>query len=250
MSGIFGSASESTKNTVSIDKTFGDELGGVSLGDTIEVFIQGVTLTATITSIREVDSTSGTPFFYLVFPTSVLSTFPASYFGTADISPLEQKRIEAKLALLFPNIIPIDTRVIVETLTSLLAVVVTVVNLVGIPSMILGILLVLVMLYQSLYERSGDVLILRAFGFIKNNVTYLFIIESVFLSLFAGLIAYGVAHLVAFFLNIYLFSFTSFSFATLPLFIIMGNIATVSIFSFVLSSLLVKMSLKKLLAEK
>lgn len=248
--GVFGNASESGKNSVSIDKAFGDELGGVKLGDTVEVFIQGVTLTATITSIREVDSTSGIPFFYLVFPTSVLSSFPASYFGTADLSDEEKKPVEAKLASLFPNVIPIDTRIIVETLTSLLATVVTVVSLVGIPSIILGILLVLVMLYQSLYERSGDVLILRAFGFTKNNVTYLFIIESVFLSLVAGAIAYGVAHMVAFFLNIYLFSFTSFSFATLPLFIIIGNIAMVCIFSFTLSSVLVKTSLKKLLAEK
>lgn len=248
--GVFGAPSEPNKNTVSIDKAFGDELGGVKLGDSLEVFIQGVTLTATITSIREVDSTSGIPFFYLVFPTSVLSTFPASYFGTADLSAEERKPVEAKLASLFPNIIPIDTRVVVETLTSLLGMVVTVVSLVGIPSIILGILLVLVMLYQSLYERSGDVLILRAFGFTKNNVTALFIIESVFLSLLAGVIAYGLAHLVAFFLNIYLFSFTAFSFATLPLFIILGNIAMVCIFSFALSSFLVKTSLKKLLAEK
>lgn len=250
VSGTFNAPSSSNKNVVSIDKEFGNELGGVSLGDTISVFIQGVTLEATVTSIREVDSTSGIPFFYLVFPPSVLASFPASYFGTADLDVESKKRVEQRLGSTFPNIIPIDTKSVLDTLRGLLATVVTIVTLVGIPSIVLGVLLVLVMLYQSLYERSGDVLVLRAFGFTSNNITKLFIIESVGLSLLAGIIAYIVAHLTAYILNIYLFSFTTFSFSLLPLYIIGVNTLLVSLFSYALSQRLVKIPLKRLLAEK
>ncbi len=250
LAGTFGNINSSVKVPVSIDKGFADDLGGVAIGDTLHVFIQGITLVSTVTSIREVDSTSGVPFFYLVFPTSVLSSFPASYFATADVDESTRITIERAIGGDFSNIIPIATGVIIATISTLLDTVVSIVTVVGIPSSILGVLLILVMLWQSLYERSSDVLVMRAFGFSRQKVTALFIIETGFLSILSGIIAYLVAHVVAYALNEFLFSFTAFSFAVLPLYIIVGNVIIVSIFSYILSYRLAKTSLKKLLAEK
>jgi len=249
LKGTFGNTDE-VKNSVSIDKAFADDIGGVKIGDTLTVFIQGVTLSSTITSIREVDSRSGTPFFYLVFPTSVLSSFPASYFATANVPEEERKNIEDAVGKEYPNVIPIATGIIIATISSLLQTAITVVSVVGIPSSILGLLLILVMLWQSLYERSGDVLVMRAFGLERNKVTRLFIIETGLLSALSGVLAYGIAHIAAFLLNRFLFSFELFSFAVFPLYIIIGNIIIVCVFSYVLSYRLASIPLKKLLAEK
>lgn len=60
------------RNTVSIDDEFASEIGGAKIGDEIEVFIQGITLKSTISSIRKTDQSSGLPFFYLVFSPDVL----------------------------------------------------------------------------------------------------------------------------------------------------------------------------------
>ncbi len=247
--GSFPSA-QGVLNPVSIDKKFADDLGGVAIGDTLSLFIQGLTIKATVASVREVDATSGIPFFYLVFSSSTLGSFPASYFATADVGDVERKVIENRIGVLFPNIIPIATGMIIGTVTALLATIVSIVIVVGIPSTVLGILLILVMLWQSLYERSGDVLIMRAFGFERKKVTRLFIIETSLICLFSGVIAYLIAHLVAYVLNIYLFSFTRFSFAVLPLYSIVGIIVIVCFFSYILSYRLSTTSLKKLLAEK
>lgn len=235
---------------VSVDKSFAAELGGVDIGDTIKIFIQGVELTATITSVRDVDSTSGIPFFYLVFPTNVLSHFPATFFGTVDVEETERKAIERLLGEKFVNIIPIVTTSIVAAITELVESVVTVVSLISIPSIILGLLLIVVMLSQNMYERSGDVLILRAFGLERKRVTALFMIEGIFLVSLAGILSYVVAHIVAFGLNIFLFSFKSFSFVISPLYMVLGNIVLVGVVAYILSVRITRVSLKKLLAEK
>lgn len=239
-----------TAHTVSIDKKFADDIGGVTLGSKLTVFIQGVTLEAVVASVREVDSTSGMPFFYLVFSSSTLGAFPASYFATADTGDVERVVIENRIGALFPNIIPIATGVIITTIGKLLNSVVTVVTIIGIPSSVLGILLIVVMLWQSLYERSGDVLVMRAFGLKRLRVTLLFILETGILTLVSGFFAYSIAHIVAFLLGHFVFSFTLFSFAIAPLYFIGVLVSIVCVFSFVLSYRLSRVPLKKLLAEK
>jgi putative ABC transport system permease protein len=247
--GVFGN-SNVEGNIVSIEKEFGDEIGGVKLGDTVKVFIQGITVSATVTSIREVNSSSGIPFFYLVFDPKALSGFPASYFGTVQVAGDEAESIKRKLGAQHPNVIPIETKKILQTVEDIVKNIVLVVSLTSIPSIILGLLLILIMISQSMYERKGDVLILRAFGLKKEKITLLFIFEAGLFVLVSGIIAYLVAHIVAFMLNHFVFSFESFAFSIAPLYMVLGSMVLVIVFSFVLSTKIAKDSLKMLLSEK
>lgn len=240
----------SGKNVVSIEKDFADELGGVALGDTVKVFIQGITIEAVVTSIRAVDSSSGIPFFYLVFAPEVLSDFPASYFGTSNKKGEDMERVIRTLGVEHPNVIPIETKKILETVESIVNNVVLVVTLTSIPSIILGLMLIIIMISQSMYERKGDVLILRAFGLERKKITLLFIIEAGLFILISGIIAYFVAHSVAFLLNYFVFSFDVFAFSIRPLFMIVVSIVIVVLFAYILSRGIAKESLKKLLSEK
>lgn len=235
---------------VSFEKSFGEQVGGVEIGDVVKVFIQGLTINATVTSIHEADKSRGTPFFYMVFSKDVLVKFPASYFGTIEGNKEEIREVETKLGVEYPNIIPIQTGKILETVNNLLGTIILVVQIIGIPSIILGLMLVLVMTGQSLYERKGDVLVLRVFGLKKNTITLLFVAEAGALILIATIISYIMAHVIAYVLNIYLFSFTLFTFAVTPLYISLGTLLVTVLVSYYISSMLVKAPLKKLLAEK
>lgn len=237
-------------NAVSFEKSFGDDVGGVHIGDTVSAFIQGITVKATVTSIHEADKSKGTPYFYMVFSQDVLEKFPASYFGTVNASPEEIIVLENTIGALFPNIIPLQTGKILETVNALLQTIVLVVKIVGIPSIVLGLMLVLVMTGQSLYERKGDVLVLRVFGLTKNTITYLFIAEAGILILFATSISYVIAHLIAYLLNTYLFSFSLFTFAVTPLYISAGILLVTVLVSYYIAASLVGAPLKQLLAEK
>lgn len=238
------------QKSVSIDKEFADQLGGVKLGDVVTVFIQGLTVKATVTSVRETDRSSGTPFFYLVFSPDSIANFPASYFGTVSATGSEITRIEQEIGQIYQNIIPIQTGRILSTVNALVEVVVFVVKIVSIPSIVLGLILVLVMTGQSLYERKSDVLVFRAFGLTTRSVVWLFIIEIASIVIIAGGVAYALAHLIAYLLNIFLFSFTIFSFTVTPVYLLFGVIAFVSMVAFLIARSLVRTPLKKLLAEK
>jgi len=237
-------------NSVSIDGSFAQDIGGVNIGDTIKVFIQGLNVEATVTSIRSTDRSSGTPFFFLVFSSDVLEKFPASYFATADIGESEIAMIEKNLGEKYPNIIPIRTDKIVGTVTGLIDTLVKVVKVISIPSILLGLLLVMVMTGQSLYERRGDVLVFRAFGLSSRSIVSLFITEISVIIMIASIVAYIIAHALAYGLNRFLFSFDIFVFDSMPLWITAGILIVVSIFAGFIASSLVRAPLRDLLSEK
>jgi len=239
-----------TKNSVSIDDHFAKDIGGVKIGDTVEVFIQGINVEATVTSIRSADRTSGTPFFYLVFSPDVISKFPASYFGSVDVPAQEIAKIQSELGAKYPNIIPIETNVILSTVSSLVDNVVMALKIIGIPSIVLGLILVFVMTGQSIYERRSDVLVFRAFGLKSRSILALFILEIITLVFLAGVVAYTIAHLIAYGLNSFLFSFNNFVLDYMPVFIIFGITLLASMFAFIISKSLTNSPLKNLLAEK
>jgi putative ABC transport system permease protein len=238
------------KNAVSIDQSFAKEIGGANIGDTVTVFIQGLTVEAIVTSIRSSDQSSGTPFFYLVFSPDVIDSFPATYFATATVSPEAIVAIQSSLGTLYPNIIPVETKQILSTVTTLLQGVVLAVKVIGIPSIILGFILVVVMTGQSMYERRTDVLIFRAFGLRARSIFTIFLIEISALIILATMLAYLVAHGVAYSLNKFLFSFTLFVFDTTPLTIVFGILLLVSLFAYIVARELTTTPLKNLLSEK
>jgi len=239
-----------TKNSVSIDDSFAEEIGGVNIGDKIEVFIQGINVEAVVTSVRSADRTSGTPFFFLVFSPDVISKFPASYFGSVDVPAQDITKIQSELGAKYPNIIPIETNVIFSTVSSLIDNVVLALKIIGIPSIVLGLILVFVMTGQSIYERRSDVLVFRAFGLKSRSILTLFILETISLVLVAGIVAYVLSHSIAYALNNFLFSFNTFAFDYMPVFIVSGIIVLVSIFAYIISKPLTNSPLKNLLAEK
>jgi putative ABC transport system permease protein len=247
--GIWHGTSQAT-SSVSFDAEFAEEVGGVSIGDTVTVFIQGLTVKATVTSIRETNRSNGTPFFYMVFSPDLLSRFPATYFATVNESEVGVAAIEREVGILYPNIIPIQTKSILETVTSLIKTILLVVKVIGVPSIILGLLLVFVMTGQSLYERKGDILVLRAFGLDRGRAAKLFMIEVGSLILLSALVSYALAHGIAYLLNVYVFSFSSFVFAGMPLIITTLIFFVSMLTAYVIASRLSKDSLKKLLAEK
>ena len=241
-----------TKETgsVSVDGSFAEELGGVNIGDTITVFIQGITVEARVTSLRDSQRSNGTPFFYLVFSPDVLKKFPANYFATVEAEGDQIRQVKDTLGNEFPNIIPIETGRIIQTIEDILGQVILVVQVIGIPSLLLGLMLVIVMTSQSLYERKSDVLLLRAFGLRKRDITGLFLVEAAALILIASSVAYGTAHLVAYILGVFLFEFDTFTLSLTPLVVVAGVLVVVGVFVATISESITRESLKKLLAEK
>lgn len=239
-----------TQKAVSVDREFATEVGDVRLGDTVQVLIQGILVEATITSFHTANRSNGTPFFYLIFSPDVLQDFPASYFGTVEGTDQEINSVEQKLGQRFPNIIPIRTQNILNSVAEIISTLVYVLKLIGIPSILLGMILILVMTGQSMYERRSDALILRAFGLTRRQIVYLFMFEILLVIFLATGIAYAAAHMIAYILNTFVFSFDIFVFSVMPLYISAVLIVVVSVYGYLLSKYITDRPLKGLLAEK
>ncbi len=80
----------------------------VDLGDVFEFDVQGVRLSARITSIRKRKERGPSPFFYFIFPPSVLAEAPQIRFATTRVEDSRRAAVQTAVAREFPGITPID----------------------------------------------------------------------------------------------------------------------------------------------
>ncbi|USS86988.1 ATP-binding cassette domain-containing protein [Fructilactobacillus cliffordii] len=85
---------------------------------------------------------------------------------------------------------------IVSTLNTYVNLAVAVLTSIAAISLLVSAIMIIVVLYISVAERTKEIGILRALGFSKGNIRKLFIFESVFLGFFSAVLAIILAYLV------------------------------------------------------
>lgn len=194
---------------VSVERDFA-ERAKLALGSRIVFFSQGARLEATVTSIREVESTSGLPFFFLVFSPDVFGDLPRTNFGYARMSEPEIAEFERTLARELPGATAIATTDIVRTVTAVFTLVAEGVVAAAIPALLLGILLVASMLALAARERANDILVFTALGASRQFLRKIFRYETVITILAAGAIGIVIALGAVLALNAWFFDFRGF----------------------------------------
>lgn len=160
----------------------------VGLGDELEFNIGGEVFSVPITSIREVNWGSLQPNFFMIFNTSTLEDFPASYISSFNL-PEERKSELYELFKPFPQVSLIDLDAIMDQLREVIEQVSIAILFVLILVIVAGILVLLAQVQASLEEREKELVILRTLGapakLLSRAVTY----EFVILGAISGLIA-------------------------------------------------------------
>ncbi len=209
------------KKQVSIEKDFAAR-AKLSLGSKVTFAVQGFPIEATVTSIREVTTTSGLPFFFLVFSPDVLEGIPRTSFGYAYASPAEIPLLQNSLASRYPNITSIPTTQILETAAKIIAALSAAVVATTIPALCLGLLLIIAMLAISARERANDMLVFTAFGATTGQLFTLFVIESSAVVVISGIFALLISHVGVYALNIFVFDFNGFYFSPANGYLLLG----------------------------
>lgn len=80
------------------------EMGDMKMGDVLKFNIQGVPLTAEVTSIRSRTKSKLYPFFYFVFPPEFLAQAPQTYFAALHRQKGEIPLLENRIVSTFANI--------------------------------------------------------------------------------------------------------------------------------------------------
>ena len=192
-----------TKAEVSVEDGVAVRLG-IGVGDTLTFDIAGTTLTAEITSIRELRWDSMEVNFFMIFPTKVLSSFPQTWITSVSLQGDKAVPVSRELVRQYPNLTVLDTELVISQLRKILGQVGQAVQFVFLFTVAAGGLVVVACVMTGARARTREAAIYRAMGASTAQLQRAAWLELSVLGALAGLVAaiaaqglgWGVAHFV------------------------------------------------------
>ncbi|POH13726.1 ABC transporter ATP-binding protein [Fructilactobacillus sanfranciscensis] len=121
--------------------------------------------------------------------------------GVQNVEPVQDSIKSIKNSQGKHNLMITGAGSIVSTLNTYVNLAVSVLTAIAAISLIVSAIMIIVVLYISVSERTKEIGILRALGFTKRNIRDLFIFESFFIGLFAAILADVIGYLIEFGIN-------------------------------------------------
>jgi len=169
----------------------------MSVGDTITFRVQGIPLQARIASVRTRTSGGITPYFYFVFPPSVLSDAPQTIFCAARVDKSRIGETQNRMVGRFPNVSVIDLTETVTVLGRIMARLSVIVRFFTSFSMVAGILIVVSSVFATRYARLQEAVYFTILGARRRFVLAVFAAENLILGLISGAIALVISQLAS-----------------------------------------------------
>ena len=158
----------------------------MKIGDYISFTIQGVALTARISSIRTRDGQSLSPFFYFVFPGSVLGQAPHTLFAALTVAPDEIGSLQNQVVARFPNISVIDMSQTIGAFARIMVRLSRILRLFSFLSMAAGILILVSAVFATRAERMAEAVYYKILGAGRRFIFSVFALENLLLGLLSG----------------------------------------------------------------
>ncbi|MFO1406012.1 MAG: FtsX-like permease family protein [Steroidobacteraceae bacterium] len=172
---------------VSVEKEYAETLG-LKLGDTLTYDVAGEPVTATITSLREVQWDSFQPNFFLVFSPGVLEDVTGTLITSAHLSP-DQRPVLVDLVRRFPEITVIDVDALLAQVRGVMDKASVAVQYVFAFTLLAGLVVLLAAVQATRDERRYESAMLRTLGASRRVVLAGVAAEFVAIGLLAGLLA-------------------------------------------------------------
>jgi putative ABC transport system permease protein len=181
---------------ISVEEEIARQLG-VRLGDTLTFDIQGVPVSARVTSLRHVDWRSLTSNFFVIFSPGALDGAPSTFIATVGVRPEQENRLQSAVVAAFPNITAIPIREVLERVSAMLDQIALAVRLVAAFSIGAGLIVMAGALAITRQQRLYQSVILKALGATRGFVSRVFAVEYALLGAAAGLAGSALAALLA-----------------------------------------------------
>ena len=159
---------------------------GVGLGDTLTFDIQGVPVSARVTSLRHVDWRSLTSNFFVIFSPGALEGAPTTFIATVSARPEQEGPLQSAVVAAFPNITAIPIREVLERVSAVLDQIALAVRLVAAFSIGAGLIVMAGALAITRQQRLYQSVILKALGATRGFVARVFAVEYALLGAAAG----------------------------------------------------------------
>lgn len=162
---------------------------GLKLGDTITVNILGRDITATISSFRDVDFSTGGIGFVLTLDPAALRGAPHTWLATIYAPPEAEAQVMRQLAERFPNITAIRVRDAIARVTEALSAIARATSLAAGVTLLTGFVVLVGAAASGERERAWEAAMLKTLGATRGAILASFALRSALMGAAAGLVA-------------------------------------------------------------
>lgn len=165
------------------------DMHDMAIGDRIEFNIQGVPLTARIASIRSRDNRGLSPFFYFVFPRTVLEKAPHTLFAALTVPGDELGPLQNRIVARFPNISVLDLSQTLDTVVRLMSRMARILRMFSLFSIAAGLLILVSAIYATRAQRMLESVYYKILGAGTKFVFQVFALENMLIGILGGTLA-------------------------------------------------------------
>ncbi len=172
---------------VSVEQEIAENMG-LELGDQLHFSVGGLSLDATVASIRSLEWDSMRPNFYFLFSPGALDDFSPTFLTSIFLNP-EQKQLINPILQSHPTVVVIEMDKVISQIQTIVANVSQGVELVLWLVLICGLLVLIAAVHASIDERQGEAGLLRALGSGRRLILGSLWVEFSILGGISGLLA-------------------------------------------------------------
>jgi len=210
---------------VSIEEDAAKHLG-LTLGDTLELDIHGLTLLAEESSIRKVDWGNFSTNFYMIVSPGALDGAPMTYVATVHVPAAEETALQEAVVSAFPNVTAINIGDVLETFARVLDRLSLAIQAVALFCVLSGALVMAAALAATRYRRLYESVVLKAMGATRNVLASTFAIEYAILGAIGGFLGTTLASALSWGILATVFDL---SWRLQPTILVAGYVATISL---------------------
>lgn len=166
-------------------------------GDRIGITILGRLVEAEIASVRDVDFSTLTLNFTVVFSPGVLESAPQTFIATVRSTPEAESAIQRAVLAGFPNITAVRVKEALDTVATMLGHIATAVRLTAAITLVAGTLVLAGAVAAGHRRRVYDAVVLKVLGATRATVLRAFLLEYGLLGLITAAVAGAVGTLAA-----------------------------------------------------
>jgi len=165
------------------------DMHAMDIGDTIQFNIQGVPLTARISSIRSRTKGSLRPFFYFVFEKETLTSAPQTLFSAMRVSPENVGPLQTRVVKQFPNINVIDISETIRVFAGIMKQLSGIIQGFSALSILAGILILISSVFATRVERITESVYYKILGAKTSFVIKVFSLENLLIGFTSSVLA-------------------------------------------------------------
>ena len=190
--GVWWKKEEAMIPQISLEEDAAKRLGA-KIGSQLTMDIQGIKITAPVTSIRKVNWRNMRTNFYMIFSSGALEGAPITYVATVNVPIHQELELQHAVVNALPNVTALSTRDIVDTIEGIVNKLKTLVDFMSAFTIMAGLIILSGSVASTKYRRLKESAVLKILGAKQNKIAGILGVEYATVGVLASIIGVGMA---------------------------------------------------------